>query len=173
MDERVAPPCRAFGGALVLMGMPDLTLTLTDEAATARLGARLAAELRPGDLVLLFGDLGAGKTTLARAVIETLTGVADAPSPTYTLVQLYDSHGGWPLAHADLYRLDDEAELEELGLEDMLDDGAALVEWPSQAPGWRPACRLEIHLSGGADEARTAVLQGFESWEERLGRLKD
>jgi len=151
--------------------MPALTLTLADEAATARLGARLAAALQPGDLVLLFGDLGAGKTTLARAVIEALTGEADAPSPTYTLVQVYDTRTGWPLAHADLYRLEDGAELDELGLDEILDDGAALVEWPEQAPGWRPASRLEVRLTGGGDGARSAVLKGFETWEDRLERL--
>jgi tRNA threonylcarbamoyladenosine biosynthesis protein TsaE len=151
--------------------MPSLPLTLADEAATARLAAQLAALMGPGDLILLFGDLGAGKTTLARAVIEALTGEADAPSPTYTLVQVYDAHDGWPLAHADLYRLDDEAELEELGLDEILDDGAALVEWPGQAPGWRPANRLEIYLTGGGDDARKAVLKGFQTWEDRLDQL--
>ena len=151
--------------------MPDLTLALADEADTARLGARLARALEPGDLVLLFGDLGAGKTTLARAVIEALTGERDAPSPTYTLVQTYDARPGWPLAHADLYRLEDEAELDELGLEDMLDHGAALVEWPDRAPSWRPERRLEVRLSGGGAGARTAVLTGFDAWEDRLDRL--
>ena len=147
------------------------TLTLPDEAATARLGAALAGALRPGDTVLLFGDLGAGKTTLARAAIKALTGESDAPSPTYTLVQIYDADAGWPLAHADLYRLEDEAELEELGLDDMVELGAVLVEWPDRAPGWRPQPRLEITLSGAGAQARTARLEGCPSWEDRLGRL--
>ena len=153
--------------------MTDLTLTLADEAATYRLGARLAGLIGPGDLVLLFGDLGAGKTTLARAVIEALTGEADAPSPTYTLVQTYETRAGWPLAHADLYRLEDEAELDELGLEEGLDHGAAMVEWPDRAPSWRPDHRLAITLSGGGDQARMARLEGFTSWEDPLGALAD
>jgi tRNA threonylcarbamoyladenosine biosynthesis protein TsaE len=151
--------------------MPAVTLTLADEAATARLGERLAGVLAPGDLVLLFGDLGAGKTTLARALIAALTGERDAPSPTYTLVQTYQTGAGWPLAHADLYRLEDEAELEELGLDEIVEEGAVLVEWPGQAPSWRPEARLEISLTGAGDEPRSAHLHGFLSWEDRLDRL--
>jgi len=151
--------------------MPAATFTLPDEAAAARLGQQLASVLRPGDLVLLFGDLGAGKTALARAVIEALTGEADAPSPTYTLVQSYETQAGWPLAHADLYRLEDEAELDELGLKETLEHGAALVEWPGRAPSWRPDARLELHLSGSGDEARSVTVEGFQTWEDRLGRL--
>lgn len=153
------------------MSVSALTVTLSDEAATARLGAALAGVLRPGDLVLLFGDLGAGKTTLARAVIAALTGETDAPSPTYTLVQTYETHDGWPLAHADLYRLEDEAELDELGLEEMVDFGAALVEWPGRAPGWRPASRLELTLETTGDGARTLRLEAFGDWGERLDQI--
>jgi tRNA threonylcarbamoyladenosine biosynthesis protein TsaE len=151
--------------------MADLTLSLIDEAATERLGARLAGVLGAGDLVLLFGDLGAGKTTLARAVIKALTGEDDAPSPTYTLVQSYETFDGWPLAHADLYRIEDAGELDELGLDEMLDEGAVLVEWPDRAPHWRPASRLELHLQPDADGTRQAALTGFERWGDRLDQL--
>ena len=151
--------------------MPEFSLALPDDAATARFGARLAKLLRPGDLVLLFGDLGAGKTTLARAVIAALTGEIDAPSPTYTLVQTYDTRKGWPLTHADLYRLKDEGELDELGLHDAIEDGAALVEWPQNAPGWRPEDRLELRLSITGAGARRLDGAGFKAWEERIDDL--
>lgn len=151
------------------MGSP--TVPLPDTAAAARFGARLADALQLGDAVLLFGDLGAGKTTLARAVIETLTGERDAPSPTFTLVQSYDTRDGALLLHADLYRLDDEGELEELGLDEALDHGFALVEWPDRAPGWRPAGRLEITLEDTADGGRLARLTAFGAWEDRLADL--
>lgn len=152
------------------MGSP--TVPLHDIAAAARFGARLAHALRVGDAVLLFGDLGAGKTTLARAVIETLTGERDAPSPTFTLVQTYDTTDGRLLLHADLYRLEDEGELEELGLDEALDHGFALVEWPDRAPGWRPASRLEIMLEETAEGARLARLEAFGAWEDRLADLR-
>jgi len=103
---------------------------LPDAAATAALGAQLAAALRPGDVVLLWGGLGAGKTTLARGLIAAWTGIdEDAPSPTYTLVQVYESARG-PLWHMDLYRLEDAEEALELGLEDALVEAVTLIEWP-------------------------------------------
>jgi tRNA threonylcarbamoyladenosine biosynthesis protein TsaE len=153
--------------------MDTQTVPLADPAAAARFGARLAGVLSVGDAVLLFGDLGAGKTTLARAVIETLTGEADAPSPTFTLVQSYETRAGLVLLHADLYRLEDEGELDELGLDEALDHGAAMVEWPDRAPGWRPADRLEIQLEETAGGGRLAHLTAHGDWEERLDRLAD
>ncbi|MGJ3230721.1 MAG: tRNA (adenosine(37)-N6)-threonylcarbamoyltransferase complex ATPase subunit type 1 TsaE [Oceanicaulis sp.] len=152
--------------------MALLTVPLPDPAASARFGARLAGALRVGDAVLMFGDLGAGKTTLARAVIETLTGERDAPSPTFTLVQSYEA-AAFPLLHADLYRLEDEGELDELGLDEALDQGAVLVEWPERAPGWRPEPRLEIALEDAADGGRRARLRAFGAWEDRLADLID
>lgn len=106
---------------------------LADDAATAALGAKLAAVLRPGDLVTLSGGLGAGKTALARAIIRTLMGDPrlDVPSPTFSLVQPYEAHG-LRILHADLYRLLAEREAEELGLDDP--EAIVLVEWPERAP---------------------------------------
>ncbi|MGX6648725.1 tRNA (adenosine(37)-N6)-threonylcarbamoyltransferase complex ATPase subunit type 1 TsaE [Maricaulaceae bacterium MS644] len=153
--------------------MGRLALTLPGTAAAARFGARLAAALKVGDAVLLFGELGAGKTTLARAVIEALTGETDAPSPTFTLVQSYETGAGFLLLHADLYRLTDEGELDELGLDEALDHGAALIEWPDRAPGWRPPDRLEIQLDETEDGGRRARLTAFGAWEDRLGQLAD
>ncbi len=151
--------------------MVQLTLTLKDEAATARLGETLAMALRVGDVVRLFGDLGAGKTTLARAVIKALTGEADAPSPTYTLVQTYETKDRRLLAHADLYRLEDEDELDELGLDDALEHGMALIEWPDRAPSFAPANRLDLSLREIESGARQAVLDGYGDWEGRLNEF--
>ena len=106
---------------------------LPDDAATAAFGAELAAGLVPGDLVLLEGDLGAGKTALARAIIRTLAGdpTLDVPSPTFALVQPYETPRG-PVLHADLYRLGDPREVDELGLLDN-PDAIVLVEWAERS----------------------------------------
>ncbi|KAA5803664.1 tRNA (adenosine(37)-N6)-threonylcarbamoyltransferase complex ATPase subunit type 1 TsaE [Alkalicaulis satelles] len=151
--------------------MRTLTLHLADPAAAAELGARLAALLETGDAVLLEGDLGAGKTTLARAVIAALTGETDAPSPTYTLVQSYEAGDGFLLLHADLYRLEDPSALDELGLDEALDHGAALIEWPDRLGAWRPADRLEIRLEETPSGGRDVHLAAHGSWETRLDRL--
>lgn len=139
--------------------------------ATRRLGIRLAAVLRPGDVVLLTGDLGAGKTTLARAMIAKMCGVEDAPSPTYTLVQVYDIAEGGELWHADLYRIEDPSELDELGLDDAFDFAVCLVEWPDRLGKALPPDRLEILLTGGGtglETGREARITGVGRWEERL-----
>ena len=120
---------------------------LPDDAATAVLGASLAQELVPGDIVLLEGDLGAGKTALARAIIRSLAGAPalEVPSPTFALVQPYDTPAG-PVLHADLYRLGDPREVDELGL---LDNPAAivLVEWAERAPELMDAATITISLA--------------------------
>lgn len=120
---------------------------LPDDDATAAFGAELAAMLVPGDLIVLNGDLGAGKTALARAVIRTLAGDAtmDVPSPTFALVQPYDTVIG-PVLHADLYRLGDPREIDELGL---LDNPAAivLVEWAERAPELLAAASIVVDLA--------------------------
>lgn len=120
---------------------------LADDAATATFGARLAAVLKPGDLVVLDGDLGAGKTALARAVIRTIVGDPrlDVPSPSFALVQPYDAPSG-PILHADLYRLSSEAELDELGLFDR-PDAIVLVEWPERAPPLAAQADVTIRLA--------------------------
>lgn len=120
---------------------------LADDAATAELGQRLAAELKPGDLVLLSGGLGAGKTALARSIVRTLTGDPrlDVPSPTFALVQPYEANGA-PLLHADLYRLRDPREIDELGLFDRA-DAIVLVEWPERAPDLASLATTTITLT--------------------------
>jgi len=144
------------------------TIELKDEAATAALGARLAGLLGAGDTVFLIGDLGAGKTTLARAVIAAACGVYDAPSPTYTLVQTYDLADGGLLLHADLYRIEDAAELDELGLDEAFGDAVVLVEWPDRLGARAPDSRLEIALAERAGGGRTASLTGQGEWEGRV-----
>ncbi|CAN1566078.1 COG0802 Predicted ATPase or kinase [Caulobacteraceae bacterium] len=143
-------------------------LDLADEAATARLGASLASALRPGEAICLTGPLGAGKSTLARALVRALTRPdEDVPSPTFTLVQFYET-AAFPLAHFDLYRLTGADEAFEIGLDEALDEGAALIEWPQRLEGRLPPDRLDIEISledGG--ETRRARLTPHGAWKER------
>ena len=132
------------------------TLFLADAAATDALGVRLSDALQPGSIVLLYGDLGSGKSSLARAAILALLDEEQAvPSPTFTLVQEYDGKRG-PIVHADLYRVNDAAEIDELGLVEAFEASAVLVEWPQRLAEQLPDDRLEIHLSikGAGREAR-------------------
>lgn len=141
-------------------------LRLDDEAATARLGAALAGRLRAGEAICLFGPLGAGKSTLARALIRALTGPdEEVPSPTFTLVQFYDGPD-FPIAHFDLYRLTRPEEAYEIGLDEALDDGAALIEWPQRLEGRLPPDRLDIELVVDG-EGRRATLIPRGAWEGR------
>ena len=137
--------------------MPDRTVFLPDPAATDALGHTLAAALTAGDTVLLSGDLGAGKSHLARAVLRALGVTDDIPSPTYTLVQTYPTDKGEVL-HADLYRLGDVSELAELGLDDAMGRDICLIEWPDRldtAPA--DALRIDLHP---LKDGRTARLSG-------------
>lgn len=123
-----------------------MNLHLPDDLATARFGAELADGLRPGDLVILEGDLGAGKTALARAIIRHLAGDAalDVPSPTFALVQPYETPKGAVL-HADLYRLGDPREVDELGLLDN-PEAIVLVEWAERSPEIVAAATVSVHI---------------------------
>jgi len=140
-------------------------LPLPDLDATARLGAGIAGDLRPGDAVALWGDLGAGKTTLARAILRALGVTDDVPSPTFTLVQNYETSPR--IAHFDLYRLKSAREMEELGFEDALAEGAVLVEWPERAPEALPPEALHVRLKQ-ENGARSARLTGPARWESLL-----
>ncbi|WP_238934371.1 tRNA (adenosine(37)-N6)-threonylcarbamoyltransferase complex ATPase subunit type 1 TsaE [Maricaulis parjimensis] len=146
------------------------SIRLDDLAATDAFSARLAALLGAADVILLTGDLGTGKTTLARGVIARLCGVKDAPSPTYTIVQLYDCLDGGELWHADLYRIEDPSELEELGLDEAFDTAICLVEWPDRLGEHLPPDRLEIRLETleGSQTGREARLTGYGRWETRI-----
>lgn len=146
----------------------SIILSLPDEAATVALAGRLAPLLRPGDVVTLRGDLGAGKTALARAIIRHLAGdpAEEVPSPTFTLVQTYE-HLSPPVWHFDLYRLSDPGEVVELGWEEAR-AACALVEWPERLGPLLPRDRLEVEMTLDGPEARRAVLTGHGSWAARL-----
>lgn len=150
-------------------------LALPDAEATAALGQRLADVLRPGDAVLLSGPLGAGKSSLARAAIQAACpAVTEVPSPTFTLIQPYRTAAGWPLVHADLYRLAGPDELAELGWDEVLADGAVLVEWPERLGPLTPHPHLAITLAlaGAASESRVAELAtDGATWAQRLPNL--
>jgi tRNA threonylcarbamoyl adenosine modification protein YjeE len=135
---------------------------LSDVAATQALGARIAAGLETGDAVALEGDLGAGKTTLARAILRALGVTEDVPSPTFTLVQIYETPR-LMVRHYDLYRIENASEMDELGLDDALIEGAALIEWPERAAGRLPPDTLHVALSIGQD-TRSAQLSGLPKW---------
>ena len=141
---------------------------LPDEAATARLGAAIAAELKPGEAVCLTGPLGAGKSTLARALVRALTTPdEEAPSPTFTLVQFYEGPR-LSIAHFDLYRLSNPDEAYEIGLDEALDVGAAVIEWPERLAGRLPPDRLDVVIALGDDASgRRATLTPHGAWEGR------
>jgi tRNA threonylcarbamoyladenosine biosynthesis protein TsaE len=145
-----------------------IVIELPDEAATAAFAAHIAALARPGDVIALKGELGAGKTSFARAFIRARGGVEAVPSPTFTLVQVYDLADG-PIWHIDGYRLRDPEEAWELDIEDAFEGGVSLIEWPERLGSLVPARRLEITLTEGATPAarRAAVDPGGE-WAARL-----
>lgn len=146
-----------------------VTIELAGLPATHRLAARLARMARPGDVLALSGDLGAGKTEFARAFIRTLTDAdEDVPSPTFTLVQTYESERG-EIWHFDLYRLERAEEAFELGIEDAFHDGISLIEWPERLGQYLPRGRLGVHLTvTKGKNHRQAVLTPYNSWSERL-----
>ncbi|MBI1404821.1 MAG: tRNA (adenosine(37)-N6)-threonylcarbamoyltransferase complex ATPase subunit type 1 TsaE [Caulobacter sp.] len=145
-------------------------IALPDEAATRALGQALATRLGPGEALCLSGPLGAGKSTLARALIRALTSPQeDVPSPTFTLVQFYDGPA-FAVAHFDLYRLSDPDEAYEIGLDEALETGAALIEWPQRLEGRLPPDRLDIEIAfapGEAAEGRIARLTPHGAWKDR------
>jgi len=140
-------------------------MILEDEAATRSAGAALASAARIGDVITLSGDLGAGKTMLARGLIEALGHEGEVPSPSFAIVQPYEALHP-PVWHVDLYRLRSAAELDELGL-DAAEDGVLLIEWPERAGGeaWPNALRLTLSQQPDGARSLTAVVP--KSWEGR------
>ncbi len=149
----------------------NLRVDLADESATARLAATLSALARPGDAIALSGPLGAGKSAFARAFLRARGVAGDVPSPTFTLVQTYDTLAG-AVWHVDLYRLGSPDEAIELGLEDAFTDAVCLIEWPDRLGPLLPAGRLDLRLEPAADpQARVATLSGHGDWRWRLEHL--
>lgn len=153
---------------------PTRCLYLPDEAATDHLGQVLAGVLRAGDVVFLKGDLGAGKTALARAVISSRLVRAnkraeDIPSPTFTLVQNYEADV--PIWHADLYRLGDPDEVGELGLDDAFDQAITLIEWPDRLGDFAPARRLELLLTLCAPDGRNLSWAAYGAGWAKLDQV--
>jgi len=143
-------------------------IELPDPAATEALAAAVASLVRPGDVILLEGVLGAGKTAFARAFLRAAvrTPALEVPSPTFTLVQSYDTTMGM-VYHFDLWRLDGPGALTELGWDEAR-DGIVLVEWPDRLGALRPADALTVALHPTGEQSRRAVLSG---WPDRLGSI--
>lgn len=146
-----------------------MRIELPDLGAMEHFGRAIAAALRPGDVVALTGGLGAGKTTLARAIIAGLGHQGEVPSPSFAIVELYDPPAvRLPLVHADFYRLSRPEEAEEIGLDDYRDGAALIAEWPDHAGGFaHEAGCLSIALEV-LDDGRMAIVEGGADW---LGRM--
>jgi N-acetylmuramate 1-kinase len=156
-------------------GGSSFTVALANEQATVRLVTDIAAALEPGDLVTLSGDLGAGKTTFARAMIRYLADNPDipVPSPTFTLIQTYDLPR-FPVVHADLYRLEGPGELAELGFDDLPKEAVVLLEWPDRAAGFLPPDRLDVAFTldpKAGPEHRKARITGYGAFTARTDRI--
>ena len=153
--------------------MIETRCNLPDLAAMADFGTVLAGRLRAGDVVALSGGLGAGKTTLARAILGALGHAGEVPSPTFTIIEVYNSPAlRLPVVHADFYRLDDPAELVEIGLDDYREGAVLLAEWPDHAGGFdsEPGC-LSITLRSVAESGeggRIAIARGGADWVGRM-----
>ena len=147
-----------------MTGLFESVIFLSDDVATTSLGGLLAGHLKPGNCLALHGDLGAGKTALARSVIQALQDdPEDVPSPTFALVQDYDSRIG-PIFHFDLYRVSGPDDLIELGFDDALADGLTLIEWPDRAGAALPTDALIIDFKVTDNGGRLLQLKGHQSW---------
>jgi tRNA threonylcarbamoyl adenosine modification protein YjeE len=149
----------------------SIEVTLRGDAETARLGSVLARHFAQGDVIALKGDLGSGKTTLARAILAALGHRGEVPSPTFTLVQIYDLTL-YRVFHVDAYRLKRPSEIWELGFEDALGQGVTLLEWPERVAEVLPEDQLLVELSmGGEPDERVARLTAFGAWRHRFAAL--
>lgn len=143
-------------------------MRLETAAEVEAFGVRLAPALRAGDVILLEGDLGAGKTTLARGLLRGLGLAGEAPSPTFAILQGYEPpEVALPVGHVDLYRLDDPDDVAELGLDEWLAEGALVVEWPDRLGGRFADIALDLHLAVAPDGARLLTAAVPTAWESR------
>ena len=147
--------------------MIELTFEFKTEAETQCFGARLATGLKPGDVVCFEGPLGAGKSTLARGLIKALSGARDIPSPTFTLVETYNVDAG-DLWHFDLYRLEKQSDVWELGFEDALESGISLIEWPGKIEGIIPADALRLSIDVQPEAVRRLRIVAPDRWMSAL-----
>jgi tRNA threonylcarbamoyladenosine biosynthesis protein TsaE len=148
--------------------MPDTQIAAATPDAMEALGRRLGARLQSGDIVTLQGGLGAGKTTFARGVLRGLGFAADVPSPTFAILQGYEPpETRLPLGHVDLYRIEQPDELDELGLDDWLEGGALVIEWPERLGTLYADLALAIHIDTADDGGRLLTARVPMSWEGR------
>jgi tRNA threonylcarbamoyladenosine biosynthesis protein TsaE len=141
------------------------------EAETAALGREIASHLAAGDTVTLSGPLGSGKTVLVRALVRKFSPREEVPSPTFTLVQTYETQN-FVVSHVDLYRVKNENELRELGLDEALERGVLIIEWPDRMGAQLPADRLDIMFEAVDEEHRLVKLVGRGTWASRLKHLR-
>lgn len=143
-------------------------IALVDAAATEAFGRALATRVRPGDVVALSGQLGAGKTSIARGLLAALGLEGEAPSPSFAIVQPYEPpETAIPVLHVDLYRIEDPGEAEELGLDDARGDSLLLVEWPERLPDSFWADALWLTLTIETDGSRSLTARVPEAWKDR------
>ena len=148
-----------------------IVVDLPDETATAALAARIAAVAAPGDILALKGDLGSGKTVFARAFIRARGNQDDVPSPTFTLVQVYEA-GPTSIWHFDLYRIRAPEDAWELGIEEAFVRGISLIEWPERLGRLLPECQLELGFAfGGEPGARRIGIDPSKEWQSRLAMI--
>jgi tRNA threonylcarbamoyladenosine biosynthesis protein TsaE len=146
----------------------DRAELLSDPRATEGFGSRLAAALMPGDIVALSGDLGTGKTTLARGILQALGLESEAPSPSFAIVQPYEPpEVRLPVWHVDLYRIDEPDEARELGLDEARDHAALLIEWPERLGDALPPDALRLRLETAPDGGRRLTAEVPAAWEGR------
>ncbi|MDD8023554.1 MAG: tRNA (adenosine(37)-N6)-threonylcarbamoyltransferase complex ATPase subunit type 1 TsaE [Paracoccaceae bacterium] len=158
------------------MSQPFLSLDLADADATMQLAHRIAPALQAGDVILLDGPIGAGKTHFARSLIQhrlaALGCHEDVPSPTFTLVQVYDA--GTEIWHADLYRLSHPDEALELGFDEAFETAICLIEWPDRLAGLVPDTALTLRFeTTNAGESRRVAFSGNPAWQTRLRHILD
>ena len=155
--------------------MSEIILNLPSEKATSEFGKKISENLKIGDIIYLSGEMGSGKTTLARSIIKNLLPDdlknTTVPSPTFTLIQTYNGKN-FDIGHADLYRIENSSELEALGIEDILYNGAVLIEWAEKIKNKLNYNIIEIKISY-SEEGRIAQIKNIQGWDSRINELSE